>query len=229
MGDKFVVARLTKDGERFEILVKPEVAFEYKLGKQVSISNALVYETVFTDVGKGTKPSEEKLLKAFGTTDVYKIAEVILSKGTLQLTAEQRRRLLEDKRKRIIAYISRNCIDPKTGLPHPPLRIEQAMNQIHYSIDINKSVEEQAKDIISLLRPILPIKIENVSLAIKIPSKYAAKAYGIVKGMATIKKEEWRADGSWLALIEVPAGSYGPLLERLGELTHGELETKVLR
>ncbi|PDM26485.1 ribosome assembly factor SBDS [Candidatus Bathyarchaeota archaeon B24-2] len=229
MGDKFVVARLTKDGERFEILVKPEVAFEYKLGKQVSISNALVYETVFTDVGKGTKPSEEKLLKAFGTTDVYKIAEVILSKGSLQLTAEQRRRLLEDKRKRIIAYISRNCIDPKTGLPHPPLRIEQAMNQIHYSIDINKSVEEQAKDIISLLRPILPIKIENVSLAIKIPSKYAAKAYGIVKGMATIKKEEWRADGSWLALIEVPAGSYGPLLERLGELTHGELETKVLR
>ncbi|RJS83545.1 ribosome assembly factor SBDS [Candidatus Bathyarchaeota archaeon] len=229
MGDKFVVARLTKDGERFEILVKPEVAFEYKLGKQVSISNALVYETVFTDVGKGTKPSEEKLLKAFGTTDVYKIAEVILSKGNLQLTAEQRRRLLEDKRKRIIAYISRNCIDPKTGLPHPPLRIEQAMNQIHYSIDINKSVEEQAKDIISLLRPILPIKIENVSLAIKIPSKYAAKAYGIVKGMATIKKEEWRADGSWLALIEVPAGSYGPLLERLGELTHGELETKVLR
>lgn len=229
MSDKFVVARLTKDGEHFEILVKPDLALDYKMGKQISIMNALASETIFTDVNKGRRPSEDKLFKVFGTKDVSKIAKTILSKGVLQLTTEQRRRLLEDKRKRIISYISRNCIDPKTGLPHPPLRVEQALSQIHYSIDINKSVEEQAKKIISLLRPILPIKIENVSLAIKISPKYASKVYGVVKSMGTIKKEEWRADGSWLALVEVPAGSYGPLLEKLGELTHGEVETKVIK
>ncbi|MEM2875335.1 MAG: ribosome assembly factor SBDS [Candidatus Bathyarchaeia archaeon] len=229
MSNKFVVARLTKDGEHFEILVKPDLALDYKMGKRISVADALVSETVFTDVSKGKKPAEDKILKVFGTTDIKKISETILSKGVLQLTTEQRRRLLEDKKKRIIFYITRNCIDPKTGLPHPPLRIEQALSQIRYSIDLNKSVEEQAKEIIDLLRPILPIKVENVVLEIKVSPKYASKLYGTVKSMGTIKSEEWRADGSWFAVVEVSAGSYGSLLEKIGALTHGEVETRILK
>ncbi len=189
----------------------------------------MVSDTVFTDANKGLKPSEDKLSKAFGTTDPVKIASVILKKGTLQLTTEQRKQLIEDKRKQIVSFISRQCVDPKTNLPHPPLRIEHAMEQIHFSIDPFKNMEEQAKEIVKLLRPILPIKMERISVAVRIPPEYAGKVYGTVKGFGTIKREEWRPDGSWFAVVDLPAGLYGPFLERLGDLTRGRLESKMVR
>lgn len=226
MSERYTVARITRDGEHFEILVKPQPALNYTMGKPTSISEVLVTETIFTDANKGTKAGEEKLQKAFNTTDIPKIAEVILKRGTLQLTTDQRRQLTAEKRKQIIAFIARQAVDPKTNLPHPPLRIEQAMEQIHYSIDPFKDAEEQAKDIIKLLRPILPLKIEQIQVQVRIPAEYAAKAYGTVKGYGTIKREEWRADGSWFSIIEMPAGLYGPFLDKLGDLTKGNAEAK---
>lgn len=227
MSDRYTTARITHEGEHFEILVKPEPALSYRLGKIQSISEVLVSDTIFTDADKGTKPSEDKLQKAFGTKDPLKIAEAILKKGSLQLTTEQRRRMTEEKRKQIISFISRQCYDPKTNLPHPPLRIEQAMEQIHYPIDPFKETSEQAKDIIKLLRPILPLKMEQIQVAIRIPPEYASKVYGAVKSFGTIKNEEWRADGSLFAVVEMAAGLYGPLLEKLGELTKGRAEAKL--
>ncbi len=229
MSERFTVARLTHEGEHFEILVKPQPALSYRLGKVTSISEVLVTDTVFTDANKGLKPSEDKLSKVFGTTDPLKIASIILKKGTLQLTTEQRKQLIEDKRKRIISFISRQCVDPKTNLPHPPIRIEQAMGQIHFSIDPHKDVEEQAKEIVKLLRPILPLKMEQVSVAVRIPPEHASKVYGTVKGFGAIKREEWRADGSWSAVVELSAGLYGPFLEKLGDMTRGKLEAKMVR
>jgi ribosome maturation protein SDO1 len=229
MSERFTVARLTHEGDPFEILVKPQPALSYRLGKVTSISEVLATDTIFTDSKKGLKPSEDKLTKAFGTTDPLKIASIILKKGTLQLTTEQRKQLIEDKRKRIISFISRQCIDPKTNLPHPPIRVEQAMGQIHFSIDPYKEVEEQAKEIVKLLRPILPLKMEKVSVAIHIPPEHAGKVYGTAKGFGTIKHEEWRADGSWAAVVELPAGLYGPFLEKLGDMTRGKLEAKMVR
>lgn len=229
MSQRYTIARLTHEGERFEILVKPDAALAYRLGKTTSLSEALVSDTVFTDANKGTKPSEEKLRKAFGTTDSFQIARMILQKGILQLTTEQRKQLVEDKRKQIIAFISRHCVDPRTNLPHPPLRIERAMQQVHYSIDPSKEAEEQAKDIIKLLRAILPLKMEQVQVTIRIPPQYASKAYGTVKGFGAIKKEEWRSDGSWYAMVEMPAGLYGPFLEKIGEVTRGSAEAKIVK
>jgi ribosome maturation protein SDO1 len=226
MSERYTVARMTHDGEHFEILVKPQLAFSYRLGKTTSISQLLITDTIFTDAGKGLRPSEEKLQEVFGTTNPIKIASIILKKGTLQLTTEQRKQLVEDKRRQITSFISRQCVDPKTNLPHPPMRIEHAMKQIHFSIDPFRDVEEQAKDIIKLLRPILPLKMEQVSVAVRIPPEHASKAYGTVKGFGVIKREQWQADGSWSATVEMPAGLYGPFLEKLGKITRGNLEAK---
>ena len=229
MSERYTIARITHDGEHFEILTKPEPALDYKLGKTVPISQVLVTETIFTDAGKGTKASEEKLQEIFGTLDSLKIAEVILKKGTLQLTTDQRKQLVEDKRRQIISFISRECIDPKTNLPHPPLRIEQAMKQIHFSIEPSKGVEEQAKDIIKLLRPIIPLKMEKITVEIHVPAEHASKVYGTVKGFGTLKRDQWQADGSWSAAVEMSAGSYGPFLDKLGKMTRGNIEAKLLK
>ncbi len=228
MGEKHTIARITKENEHFEVLVKPEKALDYRLGKISAISEVLITETIFSDANKGTKVSEEALRKAFGTTDQLKVADIILKKGTLQLTTEQRRKMIEDKRRQIIAFISKNCVDPRTNLPHPPLRIEQAMEQIHYSIDPFKATEEQAREIIKLLRQLLPLKMEQVSVSVHIPAQYAARAYGTLKALGTIKREEWRADGSWSGILEMPAGVYGPFLEKIGEITKGNAKAKII-
>ena len=229
MSDRYTVARMTHDGEHFEILVKPQLAFSFRRGKTTSISELLVTEIVFTDAGKGLKASEEKLQEVFGTTNSTEIADVILKNGTLQLTTEQRKQLVEEKRRQIISFISRQCVDPKTNLPHPPLRIEHALKQIHFSIDPFRDAEVQAKEIIKLLRPVLPLKMEQVSVAVRIPPEYASKAYGSAKAFGSIKREEWQADGSWSATVEMPAGLYGPFLEKLGKITRGNLEAKMIK
>lgn len=228
MSERYTVARINLEGENFEILVKPEAAFSYRIGKATSLSGVLATDTIYSDANKGMRASEEKLKKAFGTQDAGKIADLILKRGTLQLTTEQRRRMIEEKRKQIIDFISRNCLDPRMKLPHPPARIEQAMEQIHYSIDPFKSTEEQSNEIIKQLRTILPITMERLTLSVRIPAQYAGKAYGMVKGFGTIKREEWQPDGSWTGVVEMPAGLHAPFLEKLGGATKGSLEAKTI-
>ena len=228
MSDRYTVARMTKDNEHFEVLVKPQKALDYRMGKIAAITEVLAAETIFSDANKGTKASEENLRKAFSTNDALKIAETILTKGTLQLTTEQRRKMIEDKRKQIVDFIARQSVDPKTNLPHPPTRIENAMEQIRYSIDPFRPVEEQAKEIVKALRILLPLKMEQIQLNVSIPATHSAKAYGSIKGFGTIKREEWRADGSWHGVLEMPAGSYAPFLEKLGEITKGTGEAKIV-
>ncbi|UCG45186.1 MAG: ribosome assembly factor SBDS [Candidatus Bathyarchaeota archaeon] len=229
MSERHTVARMTREGEHFEILVDPQHALSYRLGKTTSISKVLIADTIFTDANKGLRASEDILQRVFQTLDSSAIADVILKKGTLQLTTEQRRQMTQDKRRQIISFISRQSVDPRTNLPHPPLRIEQAMEQIHYPIDPFKEAEEQAKEIIRLLRPVLPLKMEKISVSVHIPPEYASKAYGTVKGFGQIRREEWRADGSWFAIVELPAGLYGPFLDKVGEITRGALEVKQIK
>jgi ribosome maturation protein SDO1 len=108
------------------------------------------------------------------------------------------------------------------------MRIENAMEQIRYPIDPYKPVEEQARDIVKLLRPILPLKIEQVSVGVRVPAEYAARAYGAMKAAGTIRREEWRSDGSWSGVIEMPAGSYASFLNKLGDVTKGSGEAKIV-
>lgn len=226
MSKGYTAIHMNLQGEHFEILVKSEKAFNYRLGKTKLLSEVLVSDTIFTDASKGSKAAAQKLQKVFGTTDPLKIAEIILRKGTLRLTTQQRRRLVEVKKRQIISFISRQYVDPKTNLPHPPLRVEQALGYIHYVIDPFKNVSEQARDIIKLLRPFLPLKTDQVSVAVRIPPEYASRVHGAVKGFGEIRREEWQTDGFWFAIVEMPAGIYTSFLDRLGELTKGNLEVK---
>ncbi|MCK5601579.1 ribosome assembly factor SBDS [Candidatus Pacearchaeota archaeon] len=229
MSDKYVTARIDIGGEKFEIIVKPDIAFDYKMGKQLPISEILLMEEIYSEASKGSRVSNEKLQKCFGTTDVPKIAEKIIKHGELQITTEQRRRLIEEKKKQIITFISRNCKDPRTGAPHPPLRVEQALSQIRVSIDPFKDAEEQSKELIEQLRSIIPIKMEQMQISVKILPEYIGKSYSIVKNLCSIVKEEWLSDGSWDAIVEMPAGLYSSFVDRLGKATQGTIQTKIMK
>lgn len=228
MSTKYTVVRLIQGGEKFEILADPDLALTYQEEKKGDVSKILVVDAVFTDARKGTRASAEKMESSFGTSDTMKVATIILERGRLQLTAEQRQRMIEQKKRRIIYLIARNYVDPRTKLPHPPMRIEQAMEQVHLPIDPYQDAEEQIQTFVNALRPLLPLSVEHVSLAIKIPAEHVAKAYGTVKNLAEIKREEWQSDGSWIAVVELPAGLRGEFLDRLGKITGGAAQAKII-
>jgi len=223
------VVRYSHEGEKFEILVKPDPALEFKLGKKKDISAVLVSDEIYTDSGKGTKPSAEKLLKAFKTEDSMEIAQKILQKGDLNLTTDQRRKMVEEKKRQLVEFISKTYVDPRTHLPHPPLRIEQAMKDARISVDPQKNNDEQVKDIVEKLRSIIPLKSENLTLEILIPAQFASQSYSILKSIGSLKKEEWQNNGSLKAILEIPAGARPNVIDRLGSITKGSATVEVMK
>jgi len=219
--NKFSIVRLMLNADRFEILVKPDPALDYKLGKKVDISNILISDEIYSDANKGTRVPYEKLIKNFKTKDQIEIAKHILEHGDVNLTTDQRRRMVDEKKKQITQYISRNFIDPKTHLPHPPLRVENAMEQIRLVIDPFKRPEEQAKKIIDDLRKILPLKSENLQLVITIPPQFSSQSYSIIKGLGDLKDEKWLHDGSLKVIIGINAGLRVTFIERVNSITKG--------
>ncbi len=221
------IVRYSFEGEKFEILVKPDPALEYKLGRKKDVSAILVSDEIYSDSGKGTRASAEKLLKAFQTQDPAAIAEKIMQKGDLNLTTDQRRKMTEEKRKQIVEFISKTYVDPRSHLPHPPLRVEQAMKDARVSVDPQKSVDEQVKGLVEKLRSIIPLKSENMSLEIVVPAQFAAQSYSVLKSVGSLKKEEWQANGSLKAILEIPAAARPTVIDRLGSITKGTATVEV--
>ena len=218
---KYTVIRLNLDGNKFELLVKPDPALEYKLGKRADLSSVLVSDEIYSDANKGSRVGVEKLVKYFNTTDPTEISKQILSRGELSLTTEQRRKMVEEKRKQIIQYINKNFVDPKTHIPHPLTRIESALDQARLIIDPFKRPEEQIKTILDSLRKILPLKSESVRLTITIPPQFSAQSYSVLKTAGNFNGEQWLSDGSLKVIIEINAGMKGVIIDRIGSVTKG--------
>ncbi|MFX1311111.1 MAG: ribosome assembly factor SBDS [Promethearchaeota archaeon] len=252
---EFIIGRIEKSGRSFEMLMDPEKAWEAKKlireeinkrfneGKEKSrlsideitnnnkIDLELIFESymVFEDLRRGKKATDGDMETVFGTTDGKKIAANILLEGEIQWTKAQREEERNKKLKQIINIISKNAINPQNKKPHPYQRIEKAIEEANIKIDLMKSAEEQVDDIVKSIRAIIPIRMEQVEMAIKIPSAFTAKGYNIVAQYSQIKKEEWQSDGSWVSIINLPAGLQLELIDKLNKLTHGRVQTKLLK
>lgn len=224
----YVVARLNVKGKKFEILVDPDKAFRFREGEKIPIEEVVVSDSIYKDVRKGLKASPSELQDVFGTEDVYKIAVEIVKGGELQLTTEQRRELLERKKRQIIYLISRSAIDPKSKAPIPPIRIEKAMEEAGISVDLYRPVEEQVPEIVKALAKVIPIKIAKALIRITVAAEYAPKVAPQIMKLGEVKRSSWLADGSFTVELEIPAGMQGELIELVNNLTKGHAEVKVL-
>jgi ribosome maturation protein SDO1 len=227
--DDAVPARLKTHGTTFEVLVDPDGALALKRGDRVNLEDILAVEDIFENASRGDRSPEEDLQKAFGTLEVLPIAEIIIKKGEISLTAEQRKQFIENKRRQVIEVIARNAINPQTKTPHPPGRIEQAMTEARVNIDPTKSIDELVKIAMKAIRPIIPIRFEEVEVAVKIPSAYAPKAYGEVAAFGKLTREAWQNNGSWIGVVQIPAGMQTEFYALVNRLTRGEAETKLLK
>jgi len=251
----YIVGRIEKGGRTFEMLIDPEQAWEakkiireeinrrLKAGSQKSrvsveelindskINLEMVFEsfTVFEDLRRGKKATNGDMEAIFNTTEGKTISGYILLDGEIQWTKAQREEERNKKLKQIITIISKNAINPQNKKPHPYQRIEKAIDEANIKIDLMKNAEEQVDDIVKKIQSIIPIRMEQAELAIKIPTSFTAKGYHIVAQLSQIKKEEWQSDGSWVAVVSLPAGLQMELIDKLNKLTHGRVQTKLLK
>ncbi len=226
---EYVIARIERSGERFEVVVKPEAVQKLRDGKEVNVLDNLAIDEIFRDARKGSKASEEKMQEFFGTTEPVQVAREIIKRGEIQLTTEQRREMQVAKRRQVIQYIAANAINPQTGTPHPPQRIENAMEEAKVHVDPFKPVQEQVKDVLDALRPLIPIRFEKARIAVRLSAEDSAKCYGDIKAFGTLLREEWQPNGSWIGVVEMPAGMQTEFLERLNAKTKGNVEAKILK
>ncbi len=251
----YIVGRIENSGRVFEMLMDPEKAWEAKKlireeintrlkeGKEKSrltaedllndrkIDLELIFEsfTVFEDLRRGKKATDGDMETIFNTTDGITIAAHILIDGDINWTKAQREEEMQKKLKQIITIISKNAINPQNKKPHPYQRIEKAIEEANIKIDLMRNAEEQVDDVVKGIRAIIPIRLEQVEMAIKIPSVFTAKGYNIVAQYVQIKKEEWQSDGSWVSVVSLPAGLQMELIDKLNKLTHGRVQTKILK
>jgi len=189
----------------------------------------MAYPAVYRDVRNTEMVSEQDLQKTFGTNDISKIAEKIIKEGELQLTTDQRRQMVEQKRIQVANVISKRGINPQTNTPHPPQRIMNAMDQAGVSVDPFIDAELQVDKALKSIKAILPIKFQKVTLQIKIPPQFSGSAYSVLKVAGTISNEQWLGDGSLQVNVEVLAGIQDELFQKLSSLTHGSFESKVVK
>ena len=202
--EKAIIAKLAKGGKHFEVLVDSELAYDFRSGIAVSVNKMLAVGQIFTDAKKGDRVVTSDLEKAFGTSDVNKVAEIIVKTGEIQLTTDFRRKKTEEKRRQIATMISRAAIDPRTKVPHPPDRVLNAMEQAHVNVDPFVAAEQQVAEVIKAVKQILPLSIEEVEMTVEIPAKYSGRVHGAVREYGT-PSEQW-AGQILIIKIKIPAG-----------------------
>ena len=184
---------------------------------------------VFKDSSKGDRASEEVIKEVFGTEDFQTVVMEIIKKGQVQLTTEQRRKMLEEKRRQVVEIIARESMNPQSGTPHPPQRIEKAMEEARVRVDPFKSAEEQVNDVLKAIRVLLPIRFEHVKMEIEVPGTEYGKIYAEMAKLGQIQKEDWKNNGNYNAIVEIPAGVQDQLYDFLNKRTKGNVNIKLIK
>ena len=226
-----VTARLESHGARFEVLIDPDAALEIKREEfDGELEDVIAAEDVFEDASRGDRPAETDLEDVFGTTEPLDIIPEVIKRGEIQITAEQRREMQEQKRKQLINTIARNAVNPQMDdAPHPPERIERALEEAGFRIDPMEPVSEQVDEALEDLRPVIPIRFDEVTMAVQLPADYAGSGQAEVRQYGELEREEWQGDGSWVGVVTFPAGLQNDFYDMVNELTSGEAETRTIK
>ena len=228
--DEAVTARLESHGQRFEVLVDPDAALAIKRNEfDGDLEEVIAAEDVFEDASRGDRPPEDALEEVFGTTDPLEIIPEVIKRGEIQITAEQRREMQERKHKDLINRITRNAVNPQMDdAPHPPERIESALAETDFRIDPMEPVEAQIDDALEALRPVIPIRFDTVTVAAHLPADYAGSGQAKIREFGDLQSEEWQPDGSWIGVVEFPAGMQNDFYDLVNEVSSGEAETRII-
>lgn len=220
-----VITKLRIKGKNYETLVDLDKALRFKKGGGSS-DGIMVWDKIFHDSKKGLHVSENDLKEAFGTDDIQKVVEKIIKQGEINIPKEHKDKEREDKKKKIIDFLVRQAVDPRTNLPHTASRIEEALDETGINID-NKPIEQQISKIVEEIKKVLPMKIQTKKLKLRIPSEHTGRAYGLVQEYK--ESESWLGNGDLEVTINLPLGLQDDFYDKLNSFTHGSVLSQEIK
>lgn len=173
------IVRLKKGKQVFEVITNEGSVLKYREGN-LGWDKVLVTDVIFKNSSKGDQANETDLESAFDTSDHQKILQSIVEKGDLQVSAAERKEALEKKKKELLGFLHKNFIDPKTNLPHPMVRLEQALENSKYRVDADGPVAKQSQELIkALLGKLSFLKSEIEGTLLSKPVIFLSSPYSI--------------------------------------------------
>lgn len=164
--------RLNKGGKRFEIACYRNKVLNWRNKIETDIGEVLQIDNVFTNVSKGLLANSKDLVEIFGTSDSKTVCKEILDKGELQVSEQERLALYDSIFRDIASIVADKAINPDNGRPYTTSMIQNAMKQIHYSVNASKNAKSQALDVIKKLKDVMPIGKASMHLRIVLPLEY---------------------------------------------------------
>ena len=220
------LARLKTGKSVFETMVDQDAAMKLRKGIPVSISEVIRDVAIYSDQKKGMRAGSAELMNSFATTDLSTIVEKIVKKGDIEVTKEFRDEALENRKKQVIDFLSKNAVDARTGRPFTSEMIESAIKQGGVKIE-NVAVDKQLNKIVDALKVVIPIKIETKKIRVKIPVEHTGKVYGLINEYK--EKEDWLGDGSLEVILNIPIGMQMDFYDKLNSITHGSALTSEIK
>lgn len=162
--------RLKKGGNIFEVAAYRNKVVNWRNKIETDLDEVLQVQDVFTNVARGLVASKNDLLRGFDTTDKRKICEEILEKGEFQISELERKSLLDGMFRDVASIVVEKSINTDTGRPYSISMIQNAMKDIHYSVNLSKNAKQQALDVIRRLRKVMPIARSKLQLRITVPA-----------------------------------------------------------
>lgn len=215
-----------KGGYAFEILAKQDTIEKIRASKtdkdlsNLSLDQILAVDEIYFNADAGNIAGGDVLKKVFGSDDKRAIAIKMIKDGNIDITVEQRRKMIEKKLSQLITTIHQNAIDPFTKTPVPVERIKLALEQVKFKADLYQPLEKQVQEAVKKIQPILPISFEQIKLRVVVPSEYAPRSYGFLKKYQP-QKLEYSNDGSLESIIKLPASQKVDFLSQINNLTKG--------
>jgi ribosome maturation protein SDO1 len=218
------LARIKKAGKHFEIMVDLDKALAFK--KDEGGEDFLEIDKIFADSKKGEVASSSDLQEAFKTEGINEIAQMIVKGGEILVGQEHRDAEQEKRFKQAVDFLAKNSIDPKTGNPHSPERVKNALEQSKVNIK-NTPIESQINDILAEVSKIIPIKLETKRVKVIVPAVHTGQVYGLINQYK--ESEKWVDDGSLEVVLSVPSGIIMDFYDKLNSVTHGSAVTEEVK
>lgn len=172
---------------------------------------------------------EADLQAAFGHTDVERIILEILTKGEVQVGAEERTQQLQMLAREVATIIADKCINPRTRTPYPVGMIEQALAEIHFSPNLTKGAKQQALEAIKLLEKDSKLPIARAQMRLQIEVASGAEERRVADAIQPLVAsiESAGADATGDAAIHrigclIDPGQYRPVVDLVSKLTKGK-------
>jgi len=202
-----VVVRHKTTGKRFEIACYPNKVEEWRRKVETDINEVVQSTNIYVNVQQGKVAHADALEEAYDTTDKDKIVRIILEKGEIQISKQERQEETETLFKDVATFIVEKCVHAETKQALTLGVVERAMREVGVSLNPNKPAKQQALKVIHLLqeKSSLPIERAKMQLQFSVPKE---KSEDLKKALAAciteIQSESTEGTNSVIVILMEP-------------------------